>query len=146
MRKRERECVVCKQKIEADEYGNGECLNCGWFNNVLGEEMENDVVFPNLVSLKRAKECFTKNEKIKPTLGEFLEALYLYGEMCFDYEGKEFSLFLIKDKDKNEIIEFVWSPTNCYYFKYKKEFTDNAKIESDKVKDIWNRTYNARYM
>ena len=32
------------------------------------------------------------------------------------------------------------------YFKDKKEFTDNAKIESDKVKDIWNRTYNARYM
>ena len=66
MTKRERKCIVCKQKIKADKNENDECLNCGWFNSALSEEMENDVVFPNLVSLNRAKECFKKNKIIKP--------------------------------------------------------------------------------
>ena len=76
----EKKCDVCGKTLLASKTGNGECHHCGWYNNRLGEINENMVVFPNLVSLNKAKKLYKENKPIKPDLDDFLEAFVFYGE------------------------------------------------------------------
>ena len=140
----EKQCNVCKHKIIVSQGGNGECFNCGWYNNILGEENENTVVFPNLISLNKAKKLYKENKPLKPDLNDFLDGLCSYREMQFSYNNLNCCVFVRGEEQTT--IEFGWSPNHVYYFKDKEDFIKNAKIDNEYVRDIWDKVENAGYL
>ena len=59
----EKKCDVCNKTLLASKTGNGECPHCGWYNNRLGETNENEVIFPNMISLNKAKRLYKRPRK-----------------------------------------------------------------------------------
>lgn len=143
-KKIEKQCIVCKHKIIVNQGGNGECFHCGWYNNSLGEENENTVIFPNLISLNKAIKLFQEGKPLKPDLNDFLDGLYNYREMKFSYNNLNCCVFL--KGEKQTIIEFGWSPNNIQYFKDKEDFIKNAKIGNEYVRNIWDKVEDPSYI
>lgn len=140
----EKKCVICGKTFLASKTGNGECLHCGWHNNRIGEINENEVIFPNLISLNKAKIMYSEGKPLKPDLNDFLDGLCFYGEMEFRYKRLNCCLFLRNNPNKK--IELGWNPENIYYFLNKEDFVQNAKIGDEFVRDIWDKVENAKYM
>ena len=140
----EKKCDICNKTLLASKTGNGECQHCGWYNNRLGEINENDVVFPNLVSLNKAKQLYKEGKPFRPDLKDFLDSLYFYSEVEFWYNGLNCCMCLRGNVDTK--IEFGWSPENVYYFSNKEDFIQNAKIGDEYVRDIWDKVENPKYM
>ncbi|MBP3629862.1 MAG: hypothetical protein J6J23_00025, partial [Clostridia bacterium] len=57
-----KKCDVCGQIVLVDQFGNGECENCGWVQNENEYEFEkvNKISYPNLVPLSEAKEQYNQ--------------------------------------------------------------------------------------
>lgn len=140
----EKKCDICDKTLLVSKTGNGECLHCGWYNNRLGEANAGEVVFPNLVSLNKAKRLFEEGKPFRPDLKDFLDALYFYNEVEFWYKGLNCCLF-ITDNPLGKI-NFGWSSDNVYYFTDKDDFIKNAKIGDVYVRDIWDKVENPKYL
>lgn len=140
----EKKCDVCGKVLLASKTGNGECPHCGWYNNRLGEENKDRVIFPNLVPLNKAEQLYQEGKPFRPDLNDFLDGLYFYSEMEFWYEGLNCCVFLMGDTNRK--IEFGWSPENVYYFLDKEDFIQNAKIGDEYVRDIWDKVEDPKYM
>ncbi len=137
-------CDVCGEILSDGEKENNECPHCNWYNNSLGEINETEVIFPNKVSLIKAKQLYKEGKSIEPDLDDFLEMLYFYSEAGFRYKDLDCCLFLVGETETK--IEFGWSPENVYYFNDKQDFIDNAKIGNEYVKDIWDKVENPDYL
>ena len=138
----EKKCVICGNSVLTDIYGQGRCFHCNWYNDVMDEENENEVIFPNKVSLNKAKKLYQEGKPFSPDLNDFMEMLYFYSEVEFWYKGLNCCVSLREDNK----IEFGWSPNNVYYFANKNDFIKNAKIENEYVKDIWDKVENPKYI
>lgn len=135
-------CDVCGKAILVSKTGNGECLHCGWYNNILGARNDDKVIFPNFVSLNKAKRLYQEGKPFSPDLNDFIEMLYFYSEVEFWYKGLNCCVSIREDNK----IEFGWSPDNVYYFADKNDFIQNAKIGDEYVKDIWDKVEDPKYM
>ena len=135
-------CDVCGKAILVSKTGNGECLHCGWYNNILGARNDDKVIFPNFVSLNKAKRLYQEGKPFSPDLNDFVEMLYFYSEVEFWYKGLNCCVSIREDNK----IEFGWSPDNVYYFADKNDFIQNAKIGDEYVKDIWDKVEDPKYM
>ncbi len=109
----------------------------------MGEENENEVIFPNLVSLTKAKKLYKEGKELRPNLSDFLDGFMFYGEMEFIYNNLTCDLFRTNNEGG---IEFGWSPENVYYFSVKEDFIKNAKIGDEYVRDIWDKVEDTRYL
>lgn len=138
----EKKCVICGNTILTDKYGQGQCSHCNWYNDVMGEENANEVIFPNFVSLNKAKRLYQEGKPFSPDLNDFIEMLYFYSEVEFWYKGLNCCVSIREDNK----IEFGWSPDNVYYFADKNDFIQNAKIGDEYVKDIWDKVEDPKYM
>ena len=138
----EKKCVICGNSVLTDIYGQGRCFHCNWYNDVMDEENENEVVFPNLVSLNKAKRLYQEGKPFSPDLNDFMEMLYFYSEVEFWYKGLNCCVTLKEDSK----IEFGWSPDNVYYFADKDDFIKNAKIGNEYIQDIWDKVENPKYI
>lgn len=138
----EKKCVICGNSVLTDIYGQGRCFHCNWYNDVMDEENENEVIFPNLVSLNKAKRLYQEGKPFSPDLNDFMEMLYFYSEVEFWYKGLNCCLTLKEDSK----IEFGWSPDNVYYFADKDDFIKNAKIGNEYIQDIWDKVENPKYI
>ena len=123
-----------------DEFKQGECPFCGWWNSHLNEENENCVIFPNVISLNKAKILYSKGLPFSPSIEDFIDMLYFYGETTLIYKGESYSFFLTNDQ-----IE-MGSEKTLHYFKDKADFIQNAKIGNEYVRDIWDKVENPSYM
>ena len=140
----EKNCLVCKNLISTDNYGQGRCQNCGWFNDLLSEENPEKVVFPNVTSLKKARELIAKGEKILPSIEDFCEMLNFYGEVEFTYNGISYDIFRTDNEGK---IEYGCSPNFAFNFKNGQDFILNAKtIDGKLLKDVWSEVEDAKYI
>lgn len=139
----EKKCDVCGNILLASKTGNGECLHCGWYNNRLGEENENKVIFPNLLSLNKARKFFQEGKPFKPDLNDFLDGFNFYGEMQFRY--KDIDCELIRS-DNNGGISFCYEEGKSILFENKEDFIENAKIGDEFVRDIWDDVEDPSYM
>ena len=108
----------------------------------MDEENENEVIFPNLVSLNKAKRLYQEGKSFSPDLNDFMEMLYFYSEVEFWYKGLNCCVTLKEDSK----IEFGWSPDNVYYFADKDDFIKNAKIGNEYIQDIWDKVENPKYI
>ena len=138
----EKKCVICGNSVLTDIYGQGRCFHCNWYNDVMDEENENEVIFPNLVSLNKAKRLYQEGKSFSPDLNDFMEMLYFYSEVEFWYKGLNCCVTLKEDSK----IEFGWSPDNVYYFADKDDFIKNAKIGNEYIQDIWDKVENPKYI
>ena len=139
----EKKCSVCNKTLLASKTGNGECHYCGWYNNSLGEINEDEIIFPNLISLNKAKKLYQEGKQLSPDLNDFLEGFNFYGEMQFRYKNIECELI----RSNNEGgISFCYEEDKPLLFTNKEDFIKNAKIGDKFVRDIWDEVEDPRYM
>ncbi len=136
----EKSCAVCSNKYMADIYGQGKCSHCGWRNGDTIEENKNSVVYPNLISLNKAKQLYKEGKSFAPNLDEFIEALFCYSEVQFEYNGIYYGVEINRNNEKISIIMYDIPSNTTQQFKTKEEFKNNAKIGNQYLKDIWNET------
>ena len=141
-RKFKTNCPVCETNTFKDKYGQGECESCGWHIDNLSKKNKNSVIYPNLISLNKAKRLYREGKPLKPDLNDFMEMLYFYSEVEFWYKGLNCCATLREDNR----IEFGWSPENIFYFLDKDDFIKNAKIGNEFVRDIWDKVKNPKYI
>ena len=140
----EKKCIICGNSVLTDMYGQGRCFHCNWYNDVMDEENENEVIFPNLVSLNKAKRLYQEGKPLKPDLNDFLEMLNFYSEVEFTYNGTCYCLFITGE---DCVIDYSCSQDFSFCFKNTEEFIEKAKtIEGYLVKDIWQDVENPKYM
>ncbi len=134
-------CSVCGKIIKKDIYEQGNCPYCKWKNNFLADENPDRVIYPNLISLNKAKKLYSESMPFEPNLDDFVEALFFYSEMQFKYNGIYYAVELVaKNKDEHDI-ELCNSKTDeTYIFKTKEDFINNAQIDNNLLKDIWEET------
>lgn len=139
----EKKCAVCEKVYMTSELDLEPCPYCGWYNDSMCEEHEDEVIYRNLISFNKAKKLYTEGKPFTPSIEDFLDAFNFYGEMEFRYKNLNCCLFRSDEEDE---IEFGWSPKNIYYFSGKEDFIANAKIDNEYVRDIWDKVEDPRYM
>lgn len=134
-------CPVCKNSCLKDQYGNGKCNNCGWVFDSLVSKKKNKVIYPNLISLNKAIHLYKENKPFEPDIDEFVEALFGYGEMQFEYNRIYYTVELIGENEDNPNIKLSNSNTGeSLIFKTSEDFKNRAKIEGKLLKNIWDET------
>lgn len=144
-------CNVCENDVFVDQFGNGECKNCGWKFSKDEELLEKKagVSYPMLVTPTTAREQYKKGLPFKATFDEFVNGLYFYSEMLFEYNNELYEVFLRANKNSksNEDCDIVFCSENMQQkYKTREEFENNAKINGKLVKDVWNEVTFAGFM
>ena len=136
-------CSICGSVALQDQYGNGECKNCGWKFSKDEEifEQKIGISYPMLVTPTTAREQYKKGLPFKATFTEFINGLFFYSEMLFTYNNIMYEVFLKKDYS----IVFCSKDMQQEY-KTRQEFENNANISGKLLKDIWNDVSFAGFM
>ena len=140
-----KKCDVCRQDVNVDQYGNGECHHCGWKQNSYAQDSPDRVMYPNLVSFNKAKLLYKQGKKFNPTLEDFVEGLFFYSEMEFYYNTRRYAVLL---KTNTLIIIFYeyYNENSLQEYKTKEEFIAKAHINGTLLSDIWNVVEKINYM
>lgn len=143
---RKRTCVICGKLIDTDDYAQGQCDNCGWYNGIIGEQNPETVIYPNLLPVNKAKKLYAEKMPIAPSLDDFLSGFLFYGEMRFKYKNYDCCLFRHDNKGG---IEFGYNDNNgnaeMICFKNSCEFKEKARLDGKNIKDIWGEVIDADY-
>jgi predicted RNA-binding Zn-ribbon protein involved in translation (DUF1610 family) len=151
-------CSICGRLAYMDQYGNGECPNCGWMFSKDEEGFERDigVSYPMLVTPTTAREQYKKGLPFKATFKEFVNGMKFYSEMTLKYKGKNYGVFFYRDKereidsvlDADGIVEFFEDkiPESLQTYKSVAEFVEKANIEGRLLKDLWDEVTFAGFM
>lgn len=134
-------CPVCGAKCLKDRFGNGECQNCGWVLDKICNKMKSRVIYPNLISLNKAKKLYSEGKPFEPDLNDFVEALQGYSEMQFEYNGIKYAVELVfADDDEYDIGLYNSKTRESFIFKTIEDFINNSKVDGKLLKDIWDET------
>ncbi len=133
-------CPVCEANCLKDQFGNGECENCGWKLDKFANKFKNRVIYPNLISLNKAKKLYSEGKPFEPDLEDFIEALFVYSEVQFKYKNIYYELILSSDENKEIIKMNDFNGGHLQTFKTKEDFINNAKVDGKLLKDIWEET------
>ena len=134
-------CSVCGEIIKKDIYNQGDCPYCKWKNNFFADENPDNVLYPNLISLNKAKKLYSEGKPFEPDLCEFIEALHNYSEMQFEYNGVYYAVELVFNDNSEPQISLYNSKTKeTTLFNNDEDFKNNAKVDGKLLKDIWNDT------
>lgn len=150
-------CSICGGVAQKDQFGNGECNNCGWEFSADEKEMEDfwGISYPMLISPTNARKQYKQGKPFKASFEEFINGLKFYSEVEFEYLGEKYGAFFYKSekpyKTRDELdgdVEFFKDGDEKSVQKYKtvKEFKNNGHIDGQKLKDIWNDVTNAGFM
>ena len=136
-------CSICGAVALQDQYGNGECNNCGWkfSKDEARFERARGISYPMLVSPTTAREQYRKGLPFKATFEEFLNGLYYYSEMLFTYKDTSYEVFLKKD----DMIVFCSKDMQQEY-KTREDFENHAHIDGVLVKNLWEDVTFAGFM
>ncbi|MCL2234416.1 MAG: hypothetical protein FWC02_01905 [Firmicutes bacterium] len=136
-----KKCVVCATPVMVEQFGHGDCENCKWFQNELGNTHPDRVIFPNLVSLEKAKTLVKQGKSLEPSFEDFIDGLFFYSEMNFDYDGNNFGLGFGNDEE----ILFGNKDITLQTYRSREEFMEKAHINGKLLKDIWDKVENPNY-
>ncbi len=136
-------CSICGKIALQDQYGNGECKNCGWKFSANEKAFEKDlgISYPMLVSPTTAREQYKQGLPFKATFQEFVNGLYFYSEMLFTYKNVSYEVFFGADDQ----IVFCSSDMQQEY-KSREEFETKANIDGILLKDLWQDITFAGFM
>jgi hypothetical protein len=129
-------CVCCGEPVTVDQWGQGRCSHCKWFQAEYYQDYPDRVIIPNMVTLNRARKLFKEGKPFKPTFEEFLMAWEDWGELEFHYKSRRYGLRMGRD---DEIRFYEWNvKEGLQTFNTIEEFRDNAHIGGVLLKDLWN--------
>ena len=134
-------CPVCGKICAVDQFGNGECDNCSWGLGRDDGKFPDKVMYPNLVSLCKARRLYKEGKPLKPDFDDFIAGLEMYSEMTFYYKGVEAAVYY----GENRNIHMEYGRQNSV-FPTEEEFRDNARADGKLLKDIWDDVEKADYM
>lgn len=136
-------CSICGGVAVQDKYGNGECNNCGWKFSKDEDDFEKKyhISYPMLVSPSRAREQYKQGKPFKASFEDFVNGLYFYSEMLFDYKSEIYEVFF-----KPDYIIVLCSKNMQQEYKTRKDFEEKANINGKLLKAIWNEVINPRFM
>ncbi len=83
-------CDVCGNEIKIDQFGNGECKNCGWHND--NPDYTEKANYPNFLSIADAKIAYSQGKKLYHTFELFLDIMKRGFEMSFRYKNKKYGV------------------------------------------------------
>lgn len=146
-------CTVCNKLAFQDQYGNGECPNCGWkFSKDENDfERKTGISYPMLVPVSRAREQFRQGKPFKATFEDFIKGMKFYSEMTFVYNGKNYGTFFYGKKEldyEDGTVEFFEdnNPESLQTYKNLTEYINKAHIGGRKIKDIWDEIESPGFM
>ena len=136
-------CSICGNAALQDQFGNGECKNCGWKFSKNEDKFEKDlgISYPMLVTPTTARQQYKNKKPFKATFEEFVNGLYFYSEMLFNHNGIAYEVFF---KSDNKIV-FCCKDFQ-EEFETRKEFEEKANINGKLLKDIWEEVDNPSFM
>lgn len=136
-------CNVCGQIALQDQWGNGECKNCGWKFSKDEEDFEQKlkISYPMLVPLSRAREQYKQGQPFKATFEDFVNGLKFYSEMLFKHNNIMYEVFY----KQNHAVVFCSEDMQQEY-KSEVEFMQKANIKGRLLKDIWNEVEFSGFM
>lgn len=134
-------CDVCGNIVAIDQFGDGECKNCGWEQDKFVVDHPDVVMYTHLISLNKAKKLYSQGKAFLPDFNDFIEALYMYSEMLFKHDGTLYEVFIRGD----DTIVFC-SDEMEQEFTSKNDFINESHIGSRLLKDIWNEVTDVSYM
>ena len=136
-------CSICGSVALQDQYGNGECKNCGWKFSKDEElfEQKIGISYPMLVTPTTAREQYKKGLPFKATFIEFVNGLFFYSEMLFTYNNITYEVFL-----KQDYTIVFCSKDMQQEYKTRQEFENDANINGKLLKDIWRDVSFAGFM
>lgn len=126
-------CDVCGSDIVGSGYQDLVCKNCGWIQDEMAVKFPNKLNYPNITSLKNAKEMHKNGLKIKPIYEDFIEMVRMNLEPSFMYKKRRFG------STKFDGFEFYECDKQEGYQNYKtiEEFEQKVNIDGVLLKDIW---------
>jgi len=135
-------CSICGKLALKDQWGNGECQNCGWKFSKDEEIFEKDlgISYPMLVTPTTARKQYKKGLPFKATFEEFVNGLYFYSEMLFKHNEIMYEVFF-----KGEKIIFCSEYIQKEYID-REDFKNNANINGILLKDLWDEVTFAGFM
>lgn len=150
-------CSICGLVAQKDQFGNGECKNCGWEFSSDEKQMEEfwGISYPMLVSPTNAREQYRQGKPFKASFEEFINGLKFYSEVEFVYLGETYGVSFYKNgksyKTRDEMegdVEFYKNDDENFLQKFSsvKEFENDANINGKKLKDIWNDVSSAGFI
>lgn len=137
-------CDVCGKPVTIDQFGYGDCKNCGWIQDPARLKSPDRVEYPNRISLNKAKMLYKQGKKLEPDFDDFIAGLEMYSEMEFTYNNKSYGVFLYEDNQ----VEFFENenPENLQVYSNAPEFKQKANINGKLLKDIWQDVKNPDFM
>lgn len=137
-------CDVCGKPVTIDQFGYGDCKNCGWIQDPARLKSPDRVEYPNRISLNKAKMLYKQGKKLEPDFDDFIAGLEMYSEMEFTYNNKSYGVFLYEDNQ----VEFFENenPENLQVYSNATEFKQKANINGKLLKDIWQDVKNPDFM
>lgn len=137
-------CDVCEKPVTIDQFGYGDCKNCGWIQDPARLKSPDRVEYPNRISLNKAKMLYKQGKKLEPDFDDFIAGLEMYSEMEFTYNNKSYGVFLYEDNQ----VEFFENenPENLQVYSNATEFKQKANINGKLLKNIWQDVKNPDFM
>lgn len=136
-------CSICGGVASEDEYGNGECRNCGWKfgkdQDLLEEKL--GISYLMLVSPTTARKQYRAGQKFKATFDEFVSGLFFYSEMLFEHNNIMYEVFR---KGEQKIV--LCSKDMLQEFDSRESFVNGANIDGCLLKDLWDDVTFAGFM
>lgn len=141
-------CAVCGEAFVPDGSGCGYCCNCGWYNDPMNEQNPDEVIPRNLIRLNRAKKLYSENKPFLPDIYDFVSAFMFYGEMQFKLRGKYYGVVKGNNGDDKDILMdwFEIDGETVQLFHGINDFIENAKVDNERLKDIWDETYERNWL
>ena len=141
-------CAVCGEEFVPDGSGCGYCCNCGWYNDPMNEQDPDEVIPQNLIRLNRAKKLYSENKPFLPDIYDFVSAFMFYGEMQFKLCGKYYGVVKGDNGDDKDILMdwFEIDGETVQLFHGINDFIENAKVGDERLKDIWDETYEVNWL
>ena len=126
-----KKCQVCGEDVKIDNYGNGKCKNCGWWQDENAILFPNAVNSPNFLSLNESKDYFIKKEKKIIYFQRVCELVDRGFDISFVYKNKRYQI------DKHDNIT-LWEMGTKNFTTYENitKFKNTAKINNKMICDI----------
>ena len=135
----EKKCDVCNNFVHVDQWGNGKCPACGWYQNRDCVKFPKVANPPNFISLNKAKRYYRTGKKFLPTYIEFIKLIERGFDFTFKFLGKSYQVSVHDDYTIWEV-----DTENYQVFKNIKEFK-SAQIEGALIKENWEKIKCLRY-
>ena len=147
----ETKCSICGSKAFKDLYVNGHCDNCGWIfeRDEVEFEKSRGISYPMLVTPTTAREQYKQGKPFKATFEEFLNGLFFYSEMLFEYNNKTYEVFLKakKDSQSDDDYNIIFCCEEFHQeYKSREEFENKANINGILLKDMWDKIEKPSFM